>query len=167
MEFGVGRTSFWTLPNSKKNGEEVIRLLKAIPHIQSIFLVSLSKPIKPVEVEELRKILNRFSIDTTAITTKQFEVYLESILEEKDIYCIDFKNEPYNGKHIKIFIKPIEQHPDFSPECLLHSLRTKEDIAEREYTVDDFEIEIETFEEYVTDIKDEDGSDSDFNNQQS
>ena len=146
MHFGLGHTSFWIIPNSNKNREETIAQLEAVPGLQSIYVVTLSNPVKKEEVLEVREMMKAFSIDTSAVKDALFSSYLNSILNNKPTYYLDFDNELFRFGQTKLSIKVLEDHPDFSPEWL--QPYPCEDIG-REFTVDDFVTESETFEDII------------------
>lgn len=149
MHFGLGHTSFWILPNNKKDREETIAQLESVPGLHSVYVVSLSNPVTIEEVGEVRKMLNVFSIDTSAVTDDKLAAYLNSILDNKSTFYIEFDDEAARKGDTKLLIAALEEHPDFSPQWLLQPYTSEEDLLGREYTVDDFEIETESFEDII------------------
>jgi hypothetical protein len=151
MQFGYGDTGLWVLPNSKKSKQEVIEQLQALVDIQSFSVINLSKPVRAEEATKVREVINGFNIDTSRISDDQLCAFLDSIIDGKQTFYVDFVDDPPPKTHAQILIKPVEEHPDFSPEWLEQRSLPEDDETDREYTVDDFEIE--TFEVGLDDEK--------------
>lgn len=149
MQFGYGDTSFWIMPNSKKNNQEAIERLKAVSEFQKVSLITLNQPINENDVLKVRQMLGEFKFNTEAINDLEWVLYLNSLVEGKAEYYMDIQNDSLFHQPPKLRVKLLKDHPDFSAEWLTVKSFPIENDDDREYTIDDFEIIHETFEETI------------------
>jgi hypothetical protein len=144
IQYGRGGTAgivdLWIIPKSKKNPEEVVSQLEAVPFILNVSVVSLSKPVTNTEVTKARELLNSLGWDTSAVGDEDLSLYLNAKLQGKWTYLLDITYDT-SRKVEKLQIIKAEEHPLFSAE-LIEKFSYEEEILDRELTMDDFETEV-------------------------
>jgi hypothetical protein len=147
---GTGNESFnktlWVIPKGRKNKEEVTTQLKAIPAIQHVSVVALSRPPTSTQLAEVRELFNDFNWDSKDVTDDELSVFINSKIQGKYSYYIDFEHKYSMGKVKKIHIKRLEDHPQFSPDWLKTENRITESDMERDLSMDDIEVRTVSFE---------------------
>ena len=133
-----GSVELWIVPKSKKSREELLTQLQAVPFIQQVSVVKLSKPVTITELLEVRGLFNSFGWDTSDVRDEELSLFLNAKLQGKYTYMIDFEHEKGHAAE-KIRIIRAEEHPHFSPEWLANDDYVEE-ILDKELTIDDLEI---------------------------
>lgn len=149
---GAVSKDLWIIPKGNKNKQEVIKQLQAIPAILSVSVVALSKPVRETELAEVRELFAGFGWDASSVTDDELSLFINAKLQGQYTYFIDYDFEKARTESVKIHVKPIEEHPHFSPDWLKKSIHVKEEMADRELTIDDIKIssvEIEEIEEEI------------------
>jgi hypothetical protein len=138
----------WIVPKSKKSQEELGTQLKAVPFIQQVSVVALSKPVTNTELFEVRALLDGLGWNTSEVSDEELSLFLNAKLQGKYTYMIDFDHGKGHAAG-KIRIIRTEEHPHFSPDWLSND-DDEEEILDRELTIDDLEIQsvvVESVEE--------------------
>jgi hypothetical protein len=148
---GSVNTALWIIPKGKKNRKEVIEQLQAIQSIREISVVTLNNPVEETELEEVRELFVCAGLDTSEVTDNELSLFLNAKLQEQYTYFIDFDHDQIRKGIVKIHIKPIEEHPNFSPDWLKKDNDLKEELQDKTYTIDDIKIQQVT----IQDIKQE------------
>jgi hypothetical protein len=148
---GTVSTDLWIIPKGKTNRQKVITQLQAIPTIQSISIVALSNPVKEMELTEVRELFAQVGWDTNSVTDEALSLFINAKLQGQYTYYIDYN--PLEKAPIRIQIKPIQEHPHFSPDWLQSAVATEGEEQDREFTEDDTVIHsvvvTETIEEEI------------------
>jgi hypothetical protein len=135
-----GSTDLWIIPDSRKNRQELTTHLQAVPAIRSVSIVPLSKPIKEAEFAEVRELFAEIGWDASDVTDQELSSFINDKLEGKYTYYIDHDPRKNGKVPAKIRVRPLTQHPHFSPDWLKKSDDAKDDIEDRELKIDDIEI---------------------------
>jgi hypothetical protein len=131
-------TDLWIIPKGKRNRQEVLKQLQAIPAIHSVSVVALSNPIKEKELKEVRELFAGVGLDASSVTNEDLSLFINAKLQGQYTYYIDYD---LRGKTpVKIQIKPIQEHPHFSPDWVKATDYTETEIPDRELTIDDIKI---------------------------
>jgi hypothetical protein len=142
VQFGrsgdFGGVDLWIVPKSKKNREELLIQLKAVPFIRQVSIVTLSKSITNTELFEVRALFNNLGWDTNDVRDEELFLFLNAKRQGKFTYMIDVDHGKGHTAE-KIRIIRAEEHPHFSPEWLDHDDYTEE-ILDKKLTVNDLEI---------------------------
>lgn len=150
---GTITTDLWIIPKGNRNRQEVITQLQAVPGIQSVSIVALSNPINEKELLEVRELFTQIGWDARSITDEKLLLYINSKLQGQYRFYIDHAHTEHTKNNpAKINIRPIEEHPAFTPEWLQSTARSNSDLQDRMLTIDDIEVEsiiIETTEEEI------------------
>jgi hypothetical protein len=133
-----GNVEMWIVPKSKKSKEELVRQLQAVPFIQQVSVVTLSKPVTNNELLEVRELFNSLGWDTSDVKDEELSLFLNVKLQGKYTYMINLEHGKGRATE-KVRIIRAEEHPHFSPEWLTSSDH-EEEILDRELTIDDLEI---------------------------
>jgi len=142
-----GNVEMWIVPKSKKSKEELITQLRAVPFIQQVSVVTLSKPVTNNELLEVRELFNSLGWDTSDVKDEKLSLFLNAKLQGKYTYMIDFEHEKGRTTE-KVRIIRADEHPHFSPEWLIND-EHEEEILDRELTIDDLEIRSVVVEQIV------------------
>ena len=138
-------TNLWIISEARKSKEEVITLLQVIPAIQNISIVSLSIPVYTNELAEVRELFAHIGWDSSNVTDDALWLFINAKLKGQYNYYIDYD---YKEKGpVKIQVKPIEQHPHFSPDWLKPTMHIDDKYHTREMTMEDIEIQSFVFKE--------------------
>jgi len=133
-----GNVEMWIVPKSIKNKEELVSQLQAVPFIQQVSVVALSKPVTNNELLEVRELFNGLGWDTSDVKDDELSLFLNAKLQGKYTYMLDFEHGKGRAPE-KVRIIRTEEHPHFSPEWLANS-DNEEEILDRELMIDDLEI---------------------------
>ena len=131
-------TDLRIIPKGKRNRQEVIIQLHAIPIISGVSIVVLSNPVKKNELIEVREMFAGVGWDASSVTHDALSLLINVKLQGQDTYYIDYAER--EKRQVKIQITPIEEHPHFSLDWLNASDYTKDEIPDKELTIDDTEI---------------------------
>jgi hypothetical protein len=135
---GTFSTDLWIISNGRRNGEEVLAQMQAIPAIRGVSVVALSNRLHNEELSGVRELFEQIGWDSSDVTDEALSLFLNAKLRGEYSYYIDF--DPRERAPRKIRIKRIEDHPGFSPDWLKVTQQSKETDPDKEYTVDDFKI---------------------------
>ncbi|RYE54522.1 MAG: hypothetical protein EOP48_12145 [Sphingobacteriales bacterium] len=142
-----GNVEMWIVPKSKKSKDELVEQLQALPFIQQVSVIKLSKPVTNKELAEVRELFNSLDWNTSDVKDEELTFFLNAKLQGKYTYMLDFEHGKRRTKD-KVRIILAEEHPHFSPEWFTNS-DLEEDILDRELTIDDFEIRSVVIENVV------------------
>jgi hypothetical protein len=138
----TGNIDLWIIPNGKANREEVLTKLRDVAAIRHVSIVALSNPVTVIEIGELREmLLKEVGWDSSSVTDDEMALFLNSKLQWHDKYYIDYDHKEYGKSPVKIQIKLVTDHPNFSPEWIKRSRPTEVKMPDRELTLDDFKTE--------------------------
>ena len=147
---GTGNESFsktlWVIPKGRKTKEEITTQLKALPAIQQISVVALSQPLAATQLAEIRKLFNDFNWDASDVTDDELSVFIESKIQGKYFYYTDFEHKNSRSEKVKMRIKRLEDHPEFSTDWLKRGNSIPETDLERDLTMEDIEVRTVSFE---------------------
>jgi hypothetical protein len=134
-----GNIELWIVPKSKKNKEELVTQLQAVPFIQQVSVVALNNPVASIKLLEVRKLFNSLGWDTSDVTDEELSLFLNAKLQGKTTWVIDFEHgqDRTTGK---VRIIRAEEHAHFSPKWLVND-EVEEESLDRELTIDDLEIQ--------------------------
>lgn len=147
---GVVSKGLWIIPNGKKDKQELITELQAVPSIHKVSIIALSKPIKRKELAEVRELFAGYGLDASSVTDNELLLFINDKIQGQ---CNYFINEDFDREQAKISIKCIEDHPHFSPDWLKKNNHIEEEWPDRELTIDD--IEFRTIEVVITEERSE------------
>lgn len=142
-----GNVEMWIVPKSKKSKEELVTQLQAVPFIQQVYVVKLSKPVTDNELLEVRELFNGLGWDTSDVKDEELSLFLNAKLQGKYTHMIDVQHGKSRTSE-KVRIIRAEEHPHFSPEWIINE-EVEEEILDRELTIDDLETQIVTIEKVV------------------
>lgn len=131
-------TDLWMIKKGRSSSQEVISRLQALPAVLSAYIAVLSKPVKENELEEVRELFTHIGWDASGIVNETLAVFLNSHLLGQTIYYID--HDARQKAPVKIKIKPLEEHPHFSPEWLKVIEIPEDETEDRDLTMDDLEV---------------------------
>jgi hypothetical protein len=138
--------TLWFIPKGRKNKEEVTIQLKAIPAIQQVSVVALSQPLGSTELAEIRELFNDFNLDAKDVSDDELSLFIDSKIQGKYSYYIDFDHKNTRWEKAKIHIKRLEDHPQFSPDWVKRENSITESDMERDLSMDDIEVHTISFE---------------------
>ncbi len=151
-QYGVsyehGSLELWIVGAVKKNQEELMTKLRAVPFVQQVSVVTLSSPVTSKELLNVRELLNNIALNTDTVSDELLSLFIEAKLQGKYTYGFEIE-QGQNGIPKKMRIIPAQEYPDFSPEWLTYNDNDYE-ILDRDLTMDDIEIRKE---EIVEDVK--------------
>jgi hypothetical protein len=138
FSFGGIHTNLWIIPKGKGSRQEVITKLQAVPAIGSVSVVALSNPVQQTELAAIRQLFTDIGWDASGVSDDALSEFMNAILKGQNRFYIDYNRREKTP--VRIQIKPIEEHPLFSPDWLNAGITTDDEEPDREYTPDDFEI---------------------------
>jgi hypothetical protein len=149
--FGTGNEAvsktLWIIPKGRKNKQEVLAQLQAIPAIQHVSVAVLTQTPEATELEEVRAMFNDVNIDASDVSDDTLSIFLNSKIQGIASYYIDPEHKNRRWGQTKISIKRIEDHPMFSPDWLRQQSKITDYDMERDLTLDDIEVRTMSFEE--------------------
>jgi hypothetical protein len=134
---GIVHTELWIIPKGKSNSKDITNKLQTIPTIRSISVVALSNPVREQELLPVRELFTQIGWDSSSVSNDELSLFINAKLQGFYTYYIDYNSREEVPK--KIQIKPIEEHPQFSPDWLVSAEHTEEEIPDRDLTIDDLE----------------------------
>ena len=132
--------SLWFIPKGRKNKEEVTIQLKAIPAIKHVSVVALNQPLGSTELVEIWELFNDFNLDAKDVSDNELSLFIDSKIQGKHSYYMDFDHKNIRWEKAKIHIKRIEDHPRFSPDWLKRENNITDSDMERDLTMDDIQV---------------------------
>jgi hypothetical protein len=149
--FSTGNESIsktlWIIPKGRKNKQEVLAQLQAIPAIQHVSVAVLTQTLEATELEEVRAMFNDVNIDASDVSDDTLSIFINSKIQGTASYYIDLEHKNRRWGQTKISIKRIEDHPMFSPDWLRQQSKITDYDMERDLTLDDIEVRTMSFEE--------------------
>ena len=146
----TGWTDLWIIPQSKKSKHEVTTQLLAVPAIRRVSVVRLSKPVKEIELSEVRELFAGIGWDASSVTDKELSLFVNAKIQGQYTYYIDHDETKKGKEPVKIRIRPAQEHPHFSPEMLKKSYYPEDDAEDRVFTIDDIKIHEVTILDQIT-----------------
>jgi hypothetical protein len=137
---GTGCTDLWIIPQSKKSKREMTTQLLAVAAIRKVSVVRLSRPVKEIELPEVRELFAGIGWDASNVTDKELSLFVNAKLQGEYTYYIDYGEREKGKEPVKIRIRPAQEHPHFSPDMLKKSDYTKDNAQDRVFTIDDIKI---------------------------
>jgi hypothetical protein len=134
-------THLYAIPAGKISKQELATQLRAVTGISKVSVVALSKSIKKTELSEVRKIFAGFDWDSSSVSDDELSLFIVSKLKGQHIYYIDLDFKKIGKGPVKMHIKRLEEHPEYSPDWL-----KKKEIQDRKQTLDDIETRTVQFE---------------------
>ncbi|HEY1019516.1 MAG TPA: hypothetical protein VGE25_10975 [Sediminibacterium sp.] len=138
----TGCASLWLIYSGKNNPEEIKKQLEKIPPIKKVTVITISNPMKESEIADLRAVFLKIGWDATAISTEELSMFLNDQLQGQKTHYIDFDHKKMWRHPVKIKIKPLQEHPNFSQDWLQETHFKLQDLTDKEITKDDIKIEI-------------------------
>ena len=135
---GGNNTTLFIIPKGKGNRQEVLAQLQAVPAIRNVSVVAVSNPVQATELTEVRALFTHIGWDASGVSDDTLSVYMNTKLNRQDRFYIDCG--PREKAQVRIHIKPLEEHPFFSPDWLNAGEITDEEEPDKVFTVDDFEV---------------------------
>lgn len=137
---------------NKKSTRELTAQLQAVPGISKVVVVALSQPVTEIELSKVRDLFAGLDWDASGVTDDLLSLFIDDKLRGQYTYYIDLGHQKNSGGTIPMHIKPLEEHPQFSPDWLKATGGTKEKRQDEEQLIDDIEtselmIEMEEEEE--------------------
>ena len=132
-------THLYVIPAGKKSKQELTTQLQAVPAFSKIHVVALSKSLKKTELSEVRKIFAGFNWDSSGVSDDELSLFIVSKLKGQYSYYIDLDYKRIRKGPVKINIKRLEEHPQYSSDWLKKSDRKKKDTQAGRQTHDDIE----------------------------
>lgn len=143
----VVSTNLWIVPYGKRDKQELTSMLQKVTSIRSLSVVALSSPIREEELVEVRHLFAQVGLDASNVTDDSLLLFINAKLQGQYTYYIHYDNI---GKWpVKIQVKPIKEHPHFSPDWLTARGNAEDEMPDKEFTIDDIEVRsvvIETIE---------------------
>lgn len=135
----TGSTELWVVPAPTKRKDELTEQLLSVKGISSVSVVTLSKPIKSVELNEVRKLYLNLGVDASKVSDDKLAMFIDDVLQQQYAYYMDYDFKKTRTSPVEVSIKRIEEHPHFSPEWLKHRSGKKEALPNWPLTMDDVE----------------------------
>src|ERR1700712_4610274 len=88
MIFGSGDRTLRIVPRSRKNMEDVITQLTAIPSIQDVAVVGLSNPVKDSELPGVRTLIADFGLGASGVSDEELSLFLNAKLKGEYTYYL-------------------------------------------------------------------------------
>jgi len=139
-------THIYAISAGKKSKQELSAQLQAVPGLSRIDVVALSKSIKKTELSAVRKIFAGFDWDSSSVSDDELSLFIVSKLKGLYTYYIDLDHKRIGKGPVKMSIKRLEEHPQYSPDWLKEGDRKKKERQNRKQTHDDIEIRTVLFE---------------------
>lgn len=131
-------TNLWIIPKDRRNKQDVTTMLQAIPSIRSVSVVTLSNPAREQELVKVRHLFTRLGLDASDVTDDALSLFINAKLKGLYTYYIHYDN--IGKEPVKIQVRPIKEHPHFSPDWLKARNRLEDEMSDKEFTIDDIEI---------------------------
>jgi len=141
--------SLWIIPKGKETQLEVEARLLSEPAIQSASVVGLNNQVTESELTDVRRLFTDVGWDTSDVNNDELSIYVNAALKRQYNYYIDFDHKEKVSAPVKIRVKPIQEHPEYSAEWLQQNIHYEEEDEDKVFTFDDFEIVQESFEESI------------------
>ena len=132
-------TNLYAIPAGKKSEQELATQLQAVPAFSKVQVVALSKSIKKTELSEVRKIFSDLNWDASSVSDDKLSSFIVSKLKGQYTYYIDVDHKRIGKRPVKMSIKRLEEHTQFSPDWLKISDRKKNEMQDGKQTHDDIE----------------------------
>ena len=147
---GTITKDLWIIPKARGTKQEVISQLQAIPAIQSVSIAELSNPVNVNELANVRELFTHHGWDARNVSDDTLSLYINASLQSQYIYFIDY--DAREKGPVIIQIKPLQEHPDFSPDWLKVPDIIVDESQDREFKIDDFEFRSVRIEK-ITEVK--------------
>ena len=111
-------THLYAIAAGKKSKQELATQLHAVPGFSKVHLVALSKSIKKTELSEVRKIFDEFDWDSSTVSDDELSSFIDSKLNGQHTYYLDLDYKKRGKGPVKMYVKRLEEHPQYSPDWL-------------------------------------------------
>ena len=129
-------TNLYATQAGKKSKQKLTTQLQAVPGFSKVNVVALSRSIKKTELSEVRKIFADLDWDSSSVSDDELSFFIVSKLKGQSIYYIDLGYKRIGKGPVKMSIKRLEEHPQYSPDWLKKSDRKKKDTQTGKQTHD-------------------------------
>jgi len=136
-----GSISLWLIFKGKNNPAEIKKQLEAISPIQKVTVVTISSPMKESEITDLRAVFLKIGWDAQDISNQDLSMFIYAKLHRQETHYIDYDHKRIHHSPVKIIIKPLQDHPDFSPDWLKQTNFRLQDLPDKVFTKDDIKVE--------------------------
>ena len=90
---GVVSTDLSIIPKGKRNKQEVLIQLQAIPAIRSVSVVALSNPVNEKELKEVRELFAGIGWDACSVTNENLSLFINAKLQRQYTYYVDYDHQ--------------------------------------------------------------------------
>jgi hypothetical protein len=77
---GMVSTDLWIIPKGKRNREEIISQLHAIPTVDHVSVIALSNPVEGKELVEVLEMFTLIGWDASAVTNETLSLFISDKL---------------------------------------------------------------------------------------
>jgi hypothetical protein len=135
-----GSVSLWLIYQGKNNPAEIKKQLEEIAPIKKVTVVTISSPMKEFEITELRSVFLKIGWDARDISDADLSMFITAKLQQQETHYIDYDHKKIHHSPVKIKIKPLQDHPDFSPDWLQEKKLRPQDLPDKTFTKDDIKV---------------------------
>ena len=118
-------THLYAMAAGKKSRQELATQLQAVPGFSKVHVVALSKSIKKTELSEVRKIFDEFDWDSSSVSDDELSSFIVSKLKGQHTYYLDLDYKKRGKGAVKMYVKRLEEHPQYSPDWVKITDREK------------------------------------------
>lgn len=136
-----GSVSLWLIFKGKNTPAEIKKQLEAISPIKKVTVITISSPLKEAEITELRTVFLKIGWDAQDISDADLSMFIHSKLHRQEKHYIDYDFKKMGKSPVKIKIKPLQDHPDFSPDWLKETNFKLQDLTDKAFTREDIKVE--------------------------
>lgn len=137
--------SLWLIFKGKNNPEEIKKQLEAILPVTKVTVIPLSNPIKESEITDLRTVFLKIGWDSQNVSDGDLSMFINSKLHGQVSHYIDIDHKKKRVLPLKIHIKPIQLHPQFTTDWLKKREINLQDLPAKEFKLSDLKIEEHEF----------------------
>jgi hypothetical protein len=140
-------TRLYIIRAAEKSEQDIFKQLQAVTKIQDFSIVPLSVPINTEELKKVRKLFSGMNWDASNVSDKELSMYLADKLQGGWAYYIGTQHSGKGSMMPKMYVKRLEEHPEYSPDWSKFNDDRKNDInvdktVEIEYGETLIEVEI-------------------------
>lgn len=137
-----GSVSLWLIFKGKNNPAEIKKQLEAIAPIKKVTVITISSPIQESEITDIRSVFLKIGWDSQGVSNADLSMFINSKLHHQETHYIDYDHKKMHHSLVKIKIKPLQDHPNFSPDWLKETNFRRQDLPDKEFTRHDIKVEI-------------------------
>ena len=136
-------THLYVIPANKNSAPELTSQLQAVPGFSQVHVVAFSNPIKETELSEVRKIFAGVDINASSVSDDELSLFIDSKLQGQYTYYIHLDHKPNKKGLFDMHIKLLTEHPQYSPDWIKDTVRTKKEKQDTEQPFDDIETHVD------------------------